>query len=92
MKYPIYLRIAKTDGRKGYKVSAHTEPNNTPLESGNNYSGKEFHPTVSFCVQIDIPDELFNQASRVIAELNVGMKEAKVNGEIVLPEGIKIKK
>ena len=89
MKYPIYLRVAKTGSRKGYKVSASSLPNNEPLNSGS-YNTTWF-PTVMFAVNIDIPDELFNQAERVIAELNVSLKEARVSSEIVLPEGITIK-
>lgn len=90
MKYPIYLRVAKTESRNGYKVSASTKPNNEPLNSGS--YNTEWFPTVAFKVNIDIPDELFNQASRLVAELTVGMKEAKISGEIVLPEGIEVKK
>lgn len=89
MKYPIYLRIAKTGTRKGYKVSAASTPNNEPLNSGS-YNTTWF-PTVMFAVNIDIPDELFEQAERVIAELNVGMEEAQISSEIVLPAGIKVK-
>lgn len=88
MKKPIYLRIAKT--KKGYKASASVSPNNEPLNNGNSYS-MEWFPTVAFCINITIPDELFEQASRVIAELNIGMKEALVSSEIVLPEGINVK-
>ena len=85
MKYPIYIRVAKTGGRKGYKVSASINPNNEPLNSGT-YNTQWF-PTVAFCVNVELPDVLFEQASRVIAELNVGIKEAVVSTEIVLPKG-----
>ena len=91
MKYPIYLRVAKKTGsRKGYKVSASTVPDNQPLDNDNSYS-REWFPTVMFAVNVDLPDELFEQASRVIAELNVGMKAAVVSTEIVLPKGITVK-
>jgi len=89
MKYPIYLRVAKTGSRNGYKVSATAKPNNEPLNSGS--YGTVWYPTIAFAVAIDIPDELFNQAERVIAELNIGMKEAVVSSEIVLPQGITVK-
>lgn len=90
MKFPVYLRIAKTDTRKRYKVAASTDPNNEPLNSGG--YGVVWHPTVAFAVNVEIPDELFNQAGRVIAELNVSMREAMVSSEIVLPKGISLKK
>lgn len=93
MKYTIYLRVAKTTGRKGYKVSAASVPNNEPLNNGQlSYRNGEFYPTVAFAVNVDIPDEMFNQAARVIADLNVAMKEAQVTTEIILPKGISIKK
>jgi hypothetical protein len=89
MKYKIYMRVAKTDGRTGYKVSASTRPNNEPINSGT--YNTTWYPTVAFAVLIDLPDELFNQAERVIAELNASLKDATVSSEFVLPEGITIK-
>jgi hypothetical protein len=64
MKHLVYLRVAKTDGRRGYKVAASVRPNNEPLNSGS--YGTVWYSTVAFAVSIDIPDELFNQAERVI--------------------------
>ncbi len=90
MKAKIFLRVAKTETRNGYKVSASTKPNNEPLNSGS--YGTVWYPTVSFAVDINLPDELFDQASKVIAELNVAMKDAKITSEIAVPEGIIVKK
>jgi hypothetical protein len=90
MKCPIYLRVAKAESRKGYKVTASTEPSNEPI-STKDYRGYQFYPTVAFCVNIEVPDELFDQSERVIAELNVGMKEAQITSEIALPKGISLK-
>jgi hypothetical protein len=90
MKYPVYLRVAKTDSRKGYKVAASGTPNNEPLSNGQKWALR-WYPTLAFCVNIEIPDELFEQSQRVIAELNVGMKAAQVTSEIVLPKGITTK-
>jgi len=44
-----------------------------------------------FGLSIESPDELLNQAERIIAELNVNAKEALVSSEIVLPKGITVK-
>lgn len=81
--------MAKNSGRKGYKVSASTTPNNEPLNSGS--YNTEWFPTVAFAINVDLPDELFDKAATVIAELNISMKEAKVSGEILMPEGITVK-
>lgn len=90
MKLPIYLRIAKSGkSRNSYKVAAATKPNNTPLNSGSYHT--EWYPTISFGVVFEIPDELFNQAARLIGELNISMKDAVVSSEFVVPHGITIK-
>ena len=88
-KFPIYLRVAKTSSRKGFKVSASPNPNNEPLNSGS--YGTEWFPTVSFLINVTIPDELFNQAERLVAEINVAMKDVSINGEITVPKGITVK-
>jgi hypothetical protein len=90
MKYPIYLRVARKVGRKGYKVAAGTSPDNEPLKSGSTYQ-TTWYPTVSFCISVDIPDELFVPAERMIAELNIAMKDAVISSEILLPSGISLK-
>jgi hypothetical protein len=90
MKTRIYLRVAKTENRKGYKVSAGSQPSNEPLNSGS-YNTTWF-PTVAFALDIDVPDEMFKTAERVIAELNVNMKEAQISTELVVPKGITVKK
>ncbi len=90
MKVKVHLRVAKTETRNGYRVSASTKPNNEPLNSGS--YGTVWYPTVSFAVDLNLPDELFEQANRVIAELNVAMKDAKISSEIAVPEGITVKK
>lgn len=90
MKTRIYLRIAKTGNRKGFKVSASSMPNNEPLNSGGYHT--VWFPTVHFALDLETPDELFNQAETVIAALNVNMKEAQISTELVVPKGISIKK
>lgn len=88
MKTKIYLKIGK-GGRKGIKVSASIEPSYEPLFTAEYGGKKTFFPTVSFAVILDIPDELFTPAERVVAELNVLTKDAEIMGEILVP---KIKK
>jgi len=83
MKFKIYLKIGK-GGRKGIKVAASTEPSYEPI-SFDSYK-KKFLPTVSFAMVFDIPDELFTPAERVVAELNVAMKDAEIMGEILTPK------
>ena len=89
MKTRIYLRVAKVNNRRGYKVDASTTPNYEPLKTAN-YRSVEFHPTVSFAVDFDIPDGLFKRAEEVIGEINVGMAGAQVNAEVLVPDILKL--
>jgi hypothetical protein len=91
MKYPVYIQIGQTKTRKNYIVRASNKPTHVPLSTGQN-SWKVFYPTVSFRVDVDVPDEAFKSAENLIAELNISMKAAQINSEIVLPKGIIIKK
>lgn len=91
MKTTIYLRIAK-GGRKGFKVSASTTPDHSPMiHKGGYKEGDVYLPTVSFGMNIDIDDQMFKQAETIVADINVAMKEGKINSEIVIPKGITIK-
>lgn len=84
MKATVYVRVGKAD-RGSVKgrlyVRAGSKPDYAPLE---NASG--FVPTVAFAIQIDIPESLFRQAERVIAELDVSETTMKVAAEIQSPE------
>lgn len=83
MKVRTYIRIAK-NGYK-YKVDAHTKEDPTPLYIPSYGGQKKFLPTVAFAVDFNVPDELFSNASRVIAQIDVATKEAVVLGEMLIP-------
>lgn len=84
MKTKIYLRVARGGKRSHCKVDASSRPNYKPLGL-NNYKGEVFYPTVSFAINIEIPDELFRQAEQEIANIIVGSKKAVINTEILTP-------
>lgn len=86
MKVRAYMRVSKN----GYKVKvdASTKMNVDPLFKISSYQQKEFLPTVGFAVDFDIPDELFSKASVVIAEVNVGLKGAKILTALPVPEKV----
>lgn len=84
MKSKIYIRVGRgtTGSLRGRSyVRASGKLDHTPLE---NADGPV--PTVYFAVAVDIPDSLFAQAERVIAELDVTADSAKVAAEIQVPE------
>ena len=79
-----YIRV----GKNGYKyaIDAASKEKSAPLFKTTGYNGeKEYLPTVAFAVDLNIPDELFSKASRVIAEINVGLKDAVIAAEVPVP-------
>lgn len=83
MKCKVYLRVAKTGTRNGFRVSASSKPNNEPMSSGT-YS-TVWYPTIAFAINLDLPDSLFEQAERVIADLVVGTERAEVLAVVPQP-------
>lgn len=81
MKARAYLRVAKGGGRKGYKIAVGASSSEEPLVDGHKYA----LPTVAFAVDLNIPDELFRQAEKVIAEINVTARQAKIAAEVDAP-------
>ncbi len=80
MKAAVYLRVAKT--KKGdLKVEASDKPNFTPLRTGT-----RFLPTVSFGVEFDIPDILFQGAGLMVGLIKLTTEEVKIATHIPIPK------
>lgn len=83
MKVRAYLRVAKLPGWK-YKIAASGKPDNSPLHKMKGYRGdKEFLPTVAFALDLDIPDEQFNRASRLLGEVVVRGENSRILTDLV---------
>jgi len=80
MKTVVYLRIAKTK-RGDCKVEASDKPNYAPLKSGS-----RFLPTVSFGVEFDIPDVLFQGAGLLVGLIKLTTEEVKIATHIPVPK------
>jgi hypothetical protein len=80
MKVKTHLRIAKT--RKGARVEASSRPNYKPLITNAGYRNERVLPTAAFAVVLDIPDELFERAETVLAEITVDPDEAEIAAEV----------
>jgi hypothetical protein len=86
MKTTVYLRVAK--GPRGAKFAASTKPNQRPLTSG---GWNETHlPTVAFALRLNIPDEAFDEAGRVVAEIDVPPDQLSIAAEVVPRDEIEI--
>lgn len=88
-KVKVYLRIGKTP--KGlYKVEGSHNPRPIPIKDTNNsYGGiTKFFPTVFMGLEINLPDEAFQYAEQIIAEVDFRHKEVTV---IDIPPDIKAK-
>jgi hypothetical protein len=85
MKATVYLRVAK--GPRGPKFAATTKPSRAPLTTG---GWNEKHlPTVAFALLLNIPDEAFDQAGQVIAEIDVPAEQLSIAAEVVPRDDIK---
>ena len=79
-KVRAYIRVAKNGYR--YSVDASAKANNNPLHKGGGYSQKEYLPTIAFAVDLNIPDELFSKATKVIGEFNLQTNDITILGEV----------
>lgn len=79
----VYLRVgkARTGSTRGrLYTSASTKVNHEPLTNA-----QGFVPTIAFAVNIEIPDHLFNNAEKVIADLKVTSSKADICAEVEAP-------
>lgn len=79
----VHLRVGRAVvGRsKGViYVDAGKKPNHEPLRNAQGAI-----PTVAFAVNIDVPDHLFRNAERVIADLKVTSSKANICAEVQAP-------
>jgi hypothetical protein len=76
MKATIYMRVAKTANGRKPRVAAATKSNPRPL-TGSGRPG-DFLPTVFFAVDISVPDVMFKQAERVVADLALSEVTAEI--------------
>ena len=68
MKAKIYLRLGQSESGK-IKVMANVNPSNVSLVD-NSWHKKPI-PTIAFAVEINLPDDAFEYASKTLAELSV---------------------
>lgn len=90
MKVIAYMKVGKTQGKKGYMVHASATSNTAPFVKKGYNKTDEVLPTVYFALELNLDDAMFKNAETVVAAINVGMKQMKVTGEITVPDGIKV--
>lgn len=79
MKLKVYLRVAH--GSRGPRVAASTKPNYEPLESGSGWQSKPL-PTAAFAVELTIPEEAFERAKQVLAEIAIPNEQIQVAADV----------
>jgi hypothetical protein len=77
VKQKVHLRVAKDARGKGH-VMATARPSSTPIYNNRNQP----LPTVAFAVVLNVPDELFDQAQKVIAEIDVSGDQVQIAAEV----------
>ncbi len=77
MRVKAFIRVAKGYSGKA-KIAANVRPSDEPLKDSNGYA----LPTVSFAIQLSIPDSLINRAEQVIAEVTIPEEQAEILAEV----------
>jgi hypothetical protein len=80
VKVRAHIRVGRNtqSARRPYRVDASASPNQMPLVSSTGHT----LPTVTFAIDLNIPDELFEQAQRVIAEITIPPEAAQIAAEV----------
>lgn len=81
MKQRVYLRIAKHPRRGQVKVQAGIKPSDAQLVD----SARNPMPTIAFAVDVNIPDDMFTKAQKVVAELDVTAEDVKIPVTLTQP-------
>lgn len=85
MKIRAYIRVGKLK-KGGYKFSMTKNSMNNCLY-GDYYSyNSRALPTISFGIDFDIPDEVFNSQLNPITKINLDLKDIKIPGKIMKQE------
>jgi hypothetical protein len=78
MKVRAYLRVGYDARRRKSVVEAKAKPSTRMLRASN---GNDL-PTVAFAIDLEVPDEMFKQAERVIATLTIPPENATIAAEV----------
>jgi hypothetical protein len=81
MKQTIYLRVGKHVRGGKPKVAAGTKPSDRQLAD----SAGNPMPTIAFAVDVNIPDEMFRTAQRVVAELDISADNVQIPVTLTQP-------
>lgn len=81
MKQTIYVRVGKHPRGGKSKVMTGSKPSHHAVTDS---SGNPM-PTVSFAMELDVPDELFSQAQKVVASIKVGAEDVTVPVALARP-------
>lgn len=82
MKIRAHIRIAKLK-KGGYKFTATKNPQDSCLYS--TWPTRAL-PTISFGIDFNLPDEVFDKSKNPITAVNVELDNLKINGGIIVPE------
>lgn len=81
MKLKVYMRVARKGSRRYVRSSL--KPSHDPIYA----STGEAIPTVSFAIELDLPEMAFRQAEQVVATLNIQSPEIAAEVREIEPDG-----
>lgn len=76
-----HLRVAKHPRGGKHKIAVSTRPSPSPLTD----SSLNAMPTIAFAIDLNIPDEMFVQAQRVVATIDVSADDVTIPVKLVQP-------
>lgn len=81
MNLRAHLRVAKHPRGGKPKIAVSSKPNPAPLTDGN----LNAMPTIAFAIDLNIPDDMFVQAQRVVATIDVSADDVTIPVKLVQP-------
>jgi hypothetical protein len=76
----VYMRVGRTT--RGFKVDARTARPNHAALIADRWPSPVPIPTAAFALKLEIPDELFDRAEQVLAEVEIPADQAKIAAEV----------
>lgn len=78
MKTRIYVRVGRQPRGKAKVTATAVKPSNEPL-----FVVSKAIPTVAFALDIDIPDDAFKRAEKVLAEIDIPEPDLAADVKVV---------
>ncbi len=73
----IYIQIGRTP--RTYKVNASLKQPKNPLHNNGQGRWREYHPTVTFAINVNLPVGTFKLGEKIVADINLENEQLRTN-------------